>query len=197
MQGRREIHVVIPVKGFADAKARLAGSLDDLERRHLAETMATRVLAAAGTLPVTVVTDNGSVAAWAMERGADVVDSSGEALNGSIRRGLTHAEHRGASTALIAHADLPLAIDFEAVLAEIGPGRVVMVADRRGDGTNVMAVGLPSALRLAYGPGSFAAHRADAHRRGLEVVVVDDERLSWDVDIPEDLRPPAALGSIR
>ena len=32
-----------------------------------------------------------------------------------------------------------------------------------------------------------AAHQTEAQRLGLELRVVPDERLGWDVDVPEDL----------
>ena len=47
--------VVIPVKAFAAAKVRLASALTPPERAALARSMAEQVVAAAGTLPVTVV----------------------------------------------------------------------------------------------------------------------------------------------
>jgi 2-phospho-L-lactate guanylyltransferase len=61
------------------------------------------------------------------------------------------------------------------------------VPDRFRDGTNVIAVPAGGGFRFSYGPGSFERHRAEAARRDLPVVVVEDERLAADVDLPSDL----------
>jgi 2-phospho-L-lactate guanylyltransferase len=96
----------------------------------------------------------------------------------------------GIATALVAHADLPLATRL-AWVADF-PG-VTLVPDRRLDGTNVVAVPAGAGFRFSYGPGSFARHRAEAARLGLAARIVQDERLSWDVDVPSDLSWPRHL----
>ena len=42
-------------------------------------------------------------------------------------------------------------------------------------------------FRFAYGPGSFAAHVAEAERLGVAWRSLLDPDLAWDVDDPEDL----------
>ena len=48
---------------------------------------------------------------------------------------------------------------------------------------------LPAGARfdLHYGPGSFAAHAAEARRRGLGCVVIEDDELALDLDTADDL----------
>ena len=58
-------------------------------------------------------------------------------------------------------------------LAHVGgdDGRVdvvVLVPDRHVDGTNVLVVPTAPGFRFAYGPGSFAAHQAEADRLGSQ-----------------------------
>jgi 2-phospho-L-lactate guanylyltransferase (CobY/MobA/RfbA family) len=43
---------------------------------------------------------------------------------------------------------------------------------------------------FSYGPSSFKRHLQEADRLGLDVSVVRDQRLGWDVDRPDDLSPP-------
>ena len=57
--------VLVPIKAFGAAKARLDGALPDDERAELARTLAATVLAAATPLPVLVVCDDDEVAAFA------------------------------------------------------------------------------------------------------------------------------------
>jgi len=186
--------VVIPVKGFAAAKGRLATALDPAERAALARSMAEGVVRAATPLPVTVVCDDPAVAAWARALGVTVEWTPGLGLDGAVEAGVAAVEAAGATRVVVAHADLPLARGL-ATLAQPGerePTSITLVPDRHGDGTNVVVLPAGCGFRFAYGPGSFARHRAEAARLGIAVHVVHDPRLGWDVDLPADLDLPTA-----
>lgn len=182
------VAVVVPVKDFTRAKVRLAGELDPAARAALARRMATVVVEAAHPLPVCVVCDDPAVRAWAREVGAEVIWTPGLGLNGAVQAGVGELAARGTPTAVVAHSDLPLATSLAWVAATDG---VTIVPDRRLGGTNVLAVPAAAGFRFAYGAGSFDAHRAEARRLGLQVRVVRDTRLGWDVDLPADLALPA------
>jgi 2-phospho-L-lactate guanylyltransferase len=179
--------VVVPVKAFGAAKLRLAPALDPAARAALARTMAEGVVAAAGTMAVLVVCDDPEVRHWAATVGATACWTPGLGLDGAVEAGVATAAGLGARRVVVAHADLPLATGLDHVVGEQG---VVIVPDRRADGTNVLAMPASCGFRFAYGPGSFARHRAEAQRLGLEVTVLDDEILGWDVDVPADLDLP-------
>jgi 2-phospho-L-lactate guanylyltransferase len=181
--------VLVPVKAFGAAKARLAPTLDAAGREALAREMAANVLAAARPLPVAVVCDDDEVASWAAHHGALVLLEPGRGLNGAVEAGVHRLGVAGATEVLVAHADLPFAHEV-AQLA--GFGGVTLVPDRRDDGTNVACVPTGAGFRFHYGPGSFARHRAEARRLGLPCRVVRDPELSWDVDVPADI--PAGMG---
>lgn len=181
--------VVVPVKAFTLAKARLAEVLSPAERANLARSMATVVVQAAGELPVVVVCDDDEVRAWAEGLAVEVLWTPSLGLNGAVAAGVAHLAAAGFDRAIVAHADLPLATDLSVVLLPKGH-RVVIVPDRHGDGTNVMRVPTGIGFEFAYGAGSCAAHRAEAERLEVAVLVQDDERLGWDVDRPEDLDLP-------
>ena len=88
--------------------------------------------------------------------------------------------------------DLPL-IESMAWLDQPGDA-VVLVPDRHGKGTNVISTPTPG-FRFAYGPDSFARHVAEVERLGLELCVVRDPAMGWDIDVPSDLS--AIDGSVR
>jgi 2-phospho-L-lactate guanylyltransferase len=178
--------VVIPVKAFARAKARLAEVLSPEERAGLSRSMATTVVAAAGPLHVVVVCDDEDVRAWATALGVEVLWTPGLGLNGAVSAGVDHLAARGMARAVVAHADLPRATDLTVVLG--GPA-VTIVPDRHGDGTNVISLPAGSGFTFGYGGGSCARHVAEAERLGLGVRLLEDEALGWDVDRPEDLEP--------
>jgi 2-phospho-L-lactate guanylyltransferase len=179
--------VLIPVKAFAQAKRRLAGVLGDGARADLARSMAETVVRAAGGVPVAVVCDDEHVRAWGIALGVDVIWTPGLGLNGAVEAGVAHLAAAGVDRVIVAHADLPLALDLTWVADFDG---VTLVPDRHGEGTNVLAVPAAAGFRFAYGPSSCRRHEAEAIRLGLPARVVPDRRLGWDVDTPDDLRFP-------
>jgi 2-phospho-L-lactate/phosphoenolpyruvate guanylyltransferase len=179
-----DVAVIIPIKGFGAAKARLDGALDPAARADLARSMAATVIGAAAPLPVIVVTDDAGVADFAARAGADVLRQRRDGLNAPVDEGVAHPAALGFARALIAHGDLPRASNLARVSERHG---VVVVPDRHGDGTNVLVVPTGVGFEFAYGPASFAAHLAEAERLGLAVAVLHDADLAWDVDTPADL----------
>lgn len=179
-----DVQVVIPVKSFTRAKARLAPALSASARAALAREMATGVVRAAGDRPAWVVCDDPEVADWARTVGCGVCWRPGTGLNGAVDAAVAERFAAGATRVVVVHSDLPLLTSLDAVTA--GSAEVVLAPDRHGSGTNVVSTPTAS-FRFAYGPGSFDRHLAEAERLGLEVRVVRDRTLGWDVDEPADL----------
>jgi len=181
------VAVLVPVKAFRDAKARLAPVLTPPERVALARSMADAVARAAAPLPVWVVCDDEDVAAWALGAGSQVLWKPGRGLNGAVNEGVVDLATEGFARVIVAHADLPHATD----LTWVGDGEgITLIPDRHDDGTNVAAVPANAGFVFAYGPGSFRRHSAEAARLGLPLRVVRDPRLGWDVDRSDDLQAP-------
>jgi 2-phospho-L-lactate/phosphoenolpyruvate guanylyltransferase len=182
--------VLVPVKAFARAKARLAPWLEPQRRATLARVMAEHVLAAAAPLPVAVVCDDDGVAAWAEAQGAIVLPEPGRGLDGAVETGVQRLGIAGADEVLVVHGDLPLA---EGIARLAGFGGVTLVPDRREDGTTVACVQPDAGFRFSYGAGSFRRHVEEAARLGLDLRVVRDPTLGADVDVPTDLPPAMAF----
>ncbi len=180
----RPIGVLIPVKAFAEAKGRLAGAIDAPDRADLARAMAATVVAAAAPLPVTVVCDDDAVDAWARSVGAEVVRVEEPGLNRAVEAGVAALAATGTSRVVVAHADLPRATRLDHCAATEG---ITLVPDRHLDGTPVLVVPTDAGFRFAYGPGSYAAHVAEAERLGLPWRSLHDPDLAFDVDDPADL----------
>ncbi len=177
------VSVLVPIRSFDDAKSRLADVLDGDARQELARSMAAAVVAAAGDLPVFVVTDDESVAHWAEATGAGVIAPGVQGLNESVQAATEIRRWAGDQRIIVAHADLPLATDLGVVT---GQG-VAIAPDRHGDGSNVVSLPTDIGFVFRYGVGSFEAHRREAARCRQPVTVIHDSGLSLDVDHPEDL----------
>ena len=188
----RSAAVLLPVKAFELAKLRLAPALDQAARAALARAMASNVVRAAGALPVAVVCDDDGVAAWAADVGARVIWRPGRGLNAAVADGVEQLAVDGYDRVIVAHADLPHALDLAWVADFAG---ITLVPDRHDDGTNVVSVPTTAGFAFAYGPASFARHVAEAERLGLPLRVERSQRLGWDVDLPADLATPDWLAS--
>lgn len=188
--------MLVPIKAFDAAKPRLSEALDPAERAQLARSMAAVVLRAAAPLPVAVVCDDDQVADWARRQGARVVWTPGLGLNGAVADAVRRAADEGVVRAVIAHSDLPFARDLERLVVT-DDDLVLVVPDRRLDGTNVLSVPTDRGFEFHYGAGSFGLHRTEAARLGLQVQVRHIEELGWDVDEPGDLDSPSHLGAVR
>ena len=175
--------VVVPIRSFEGALSRLAAVLGPSGCRDLMRGMASRVVAAADGLPVHVATDDAEVAAWASNLGAAVVAVGRPGLTIAVSVAVDHLAAAGVERAVVAHADLALA---RSLRPAVGSG-LVIVPDRRRDGSNVLCVPTDCGFRFAYGPGSFGRHLEEAGRLGLAVTVVEDDALAADIDHPEDL----------
>jgi 2-phospho-L-lactate guanylyltransferase len=183
---RARAGVVVPLRSFTDAKARLAPVLGPDERAALARRMADRVIDAAHPLDVVVVTSAPEVRAWAAARSLEVVDDPGT-LDSAADAGRELLRQRDYTRAVIAHGDLPRARSLLPLADDPAAGEVALVPCHRGDGTNVLSVPTETDFVFSYGPGSFRRHLAEAERLGLAVRVVRAPDLMIDVDTPEDL----------
>lgn len=188
-----DLAALIPVKSFRAAKARLAGVLTDAERARLARAMATRVVEAARPFPTFVACDHDEVAAFAEGLGAIVLWGPGLGLNGAVDHGVTTIAGKGFDHVVIAHGDLPLASELGGLARQDG---VVIVPDRRRDGTNVLARPCNVTLPAAYGPGSFRAHYRAAVVSGARVTVRVDRRLAIDIDTLADCVHPLTASTV-
>ncbi len=179
--------VLLPVKGFSGAKARLEPVLSAENRASLAAFTAAGVLEAAEGVDTFVVCDNDEVAQWARERGAMVVRQHSAGLNGAVANGVDTATYKR-EWVLIAHSDLPFPEALLSVIdLDLVTTTVTIVPDRHVDGTNVLVIPARCGFTFHYGPASFSAHQAEAKRIGLPVRVIQHEQLGLDIDTPEDL----------
>lgn len=180
-----DVAVVVPLRSFTGAKARLADVIDANARAALAQEMAERVVAAARPHAVVIVSSAPEVVAWAADLECIVIDDPGS-LDAAAAAGRDWARTRGFTRVVIAHGDLPLATSLAAVV-DNAAGGVVIVPDHREDGTPVLSIPADAPFTFAYGPDSAARHVAEAQRIGCEVRIVREPTLQFDVDVAEDL----------
>ena len=142
-----------------------------------------------------MVSASPAIAAFASALGALVIaDPPGAGMAGACGAAVAELARRGAARVLILPADLPFA--DAATIADLasapGPG-IVMVTDRRGDGTNALLLDPPGAIAPAFGTDSASAHRAAAAAAGVRLTLAALPALQFDLDTADDLAELAAL----
>ena len=197
----RRVALVVPVRGFDDAKSRLSNVLSPIQRRTLAQNCATGVLRRETKCLKFVVCDDDEVEAWAQTCGAIPIRVGSRGLNASLHEATPLiVDRHPVDTLMIVHADLPLSNELDRVISTLqaprdlgeGENHVVMVPDRHRGGTNVLA--LPHDLigkwEFAYGADSFIRHQSEALRLHCQVEILESMFLGLDIDTADDLRHP-------
>jgi 2-phospho-L-lactate guanylyltransferase len=191
---------VIPVKRFGAAKQRLLDALDRPGRAALAKAMLSDVLAATARAELTerviVVTGERRAERIALLP-APSPTSPLEVLRDprdighseAATLGVVRAIALGATCVVLLPGDCPLLdpAELDAALARMRSGRVAIVPDRHGTGTNALLLSPPNAIGPAFGPGSCTRHADRARRAGHEVAIEPIDSLGLDVDTPDDV----------
>jgi 2-phospho-L-lactate/phosphoenolpyruvate guanylyltransferase len=196
---------ILPIKGFARAKRRLAASVTDPLREDLARAMVGDVLLAlreAASIERTiVVTREDSIAAAARHLDALVVrDIAEESQSAAVALGVERALEDGFERVLCVPGDCPALDPAEldslldsagaagaAGAAAIDEPTVVIVPDRHGTGTNGLLLAPPDAIAPSFGPNSLERHRAAAHTAGAACRIERPASLLLDIDTGADL----------
>ncbi len=196
---------IIPVKRFGRAKQRLLDRLDRRERAVVVKAMLADVLAATSAAEsverLIVVTGERRAERLALrhaQRSTTPVevlrepDDRGHSEAATL--GIVRALSLGAECSALLPGDCPLldAAELDAALARMEPGRVAVIPDRHGTGTNGLLLAPADAIGPSFGPDSSARHRDRAERAGLAVALEPLESLALDLDTPEDLEALAA-----
>ena len=193
------IRIIVPHRGLAVAKTRLAPVLDPGERLTLARELLEHVLRASRRAvdDVVVITPSEALVSVVESIGARLVVQRGMGLNTGLEQARSAALAEGIELLGVLHGDLPnLAVADVAALLDAVPasGGVAIAPDRTGQGTNGLGLRPADAMPFAFGLASFAAHRAAAEAAGHDPVVVERAGLAFDLDTPADLARWLELG---
>ena len=191
-----EIWTVVPTRGVADGKSRLAGALDPAARARLNRELLSRTLeviaAWSGLNCCVVVSACEETRETAARLGAEgYAEPPGtQGLNGAAALGASYASDRGARSILVLACDLPY-LTPEALSAVTRaartPEHMVIAPDKTGTGTNALLVRAQRPFEFRYGEQSFAQHLLLAAERGWTAAICARAELEFDLDTPEDL----------
>lgn len=177
------ILAAVPVKRLADAKGRLATSLDADERTHLMLWMLANVVDALRTSQridriALVTVEHELCGRYAVEHIGDAGD-----LNSSLLDAVAWA--READGLLVLPADLPLLGSDDVRIITDAPGSAI--ARTHDGGTGALLLRPPQAIEPTFGVDSFQRHVALAAAARVSLSVISTPGLTIDLDTPQDL----------
>jgi 2-phospho-L-lactate guanylyltransferase len=188
------IRAFVPLKHPACARSRLLEALTAKQRHSMYFTLARRIIIALRDVPMVrdtvIVTSSAEVEIFAGHLGVRVMHQMrDEGINSACEAALASAV--GITNALIVPGDLPL-VTSESITALLQSSHlqdrgVTIAPDRRHIGTNALVCTPADAIRLRFGPNSFAEHLRTARDHGLVYRVFESSELALDIDEPEDL----------
>jgi 2-phospho-L-lactate/phosphoenolpyruvate guanylyltransferase len=176
--------IIIPVRGLADGKSRLATALSSEMRALLVENMLRHVQSVARQVAPTYLVSRD-------ERLLSLADNPIVETGHEINSSLENAVHAiaGCSAVLALSADLPL-LEIDDLLAMINlldSADVVAASDRSLSGTNALLMSAPRLIPYCFGEGSFEAHRAAAAAAEVRFASCNRTGVATDIDVPSDL----------
>ena len=190
-----KVHAIVPVNVLKLSKVRLTPLLSPSERAQLSVAMLKDTLEALRKAKrldrLTVVSADYAVRKIARSYGASWLwEGSRRGLNKAIRMGIRESKRKGASAALIIHADIPLITPHDIVdfLDHAADYSVALAPSKEGTGTNALLMQPPGVIRPLFGRDSLQKHLALANRQRVSRRVIRTKGISFDVDEPKDLR---------
>lgn len=186
---------LVPLKSSERAKSRLAEVLDAEQRRQLFFSLAERVILALNESrnvdAVAVVTSSREVAAFAKSLHAvSIMQEADVGMAPALELALQSLQSMHPGRVLMVPGDLPLitAHAVDAVFdAQSSGDHVVLVPDRRREGTNALLCSPPNVISPCFGAASFARHLSAARVAGIATTVAEIDALALDLDCADDL----------
>ena len=187
--------VLLPLKDPALAKQRLAGQLSSDERQRLAwamlEDVAEALRRAREPDQVVVVSSCPPILSFAEQNHWHVIPESRQISEShSVDRSCRLLRQSGVRTVLRIPGDIPLVQgqDLDRILScELPPPCAVLVPSRDGTGTNALLRNPPDAFPSHFGRNSLVLHQQEARRHGVELQILPNPRISFDLDEPTDI----------
>ena len=186
---------IVPIKPLRRGKSRLSGVLSEKEREQLNQRLLIQTIECLKDIKeidqILVVSYDPTALTISRDYGVRTIQESRNTnINKALRKGSMAAVAFNATSALILPADLPLinSEDVNNLLQKTGkPPEIVISPDRRMSGTNALYVNPIGILDYDFGLWSFRKHIEQAERKKIHVEIYNNDRLSFDLDLPEDL----------
>jgi 2-phospho-L-lactate guanylyltransferase len=186
---------IIPIKPLRRGKSRLSGVLSEKEREDLNHSLLTRSINCLKQVreidQIVVISHDPAALRFSRECGVRTIQENRNTnINNALRKATQAAKAFNASEILIIPADLPFMMPSdltELILKSKAAPEIIISPDRKLYGTNAIFISPPGILDYDFGQWSFRKHIEQAERKKIGVQIYNNERLGFDLDLPEDL----------
>lgn len=186
---------LIPIKPLSRGKSRLAELMSDKEREFLNQKLLIRTINCLIAVPlidqIAVISHDPAALHVSREFGVMTIQETRNIdINNALRKATQAIQASNASQLLIIPADLPLVLpgDITELLSKSkGIEEIIISPDRRMSGTNALFINPIGILDYDYEQWSFQKHIEQAERKKIHVEIYNNDRIAFDLDLPEDL----------
>jgi 2-phospho-L-lactate guanylyltransferase len=186
---------IIPIKPLRRGKSRLAGSMTSEEREFLNQKLLIRTVQCLERIPkidqIAVISHDPSALHISRELGVKTIqETRNTEINNALRKATQAIMASNASKLLIVPADLPLILpeDISDLLSKSNYDEEIIISpDNKMCGTNALFVNPIGILDYEFGLWSFRKHIEQAQRKKIHVEIYNNDRIAFDLDLPEDL----------
>lgn len=179
---------IVPVNKLSHAKTRLAGLLSQEERSQLVLAMLRDVLDALRGMRVIIISPDDLRGKLKKYQFDFILENEKQGLNAAVDAANRYAIENGAAATLFVPADAPLIKKKHvAEILKLGKRHRLIISPSRGGGTGILYRRPPDVIAGRFTSASFADHKKEAEKQGMEMFVYDSFALSLDIDIPNDV----------
>jgi 2-phospho-L-lactate guanylyltransferase len=186
---------IIPIKPLRRGKSRLSTVLTNQERENLNHNLLVRSINCLKQVEaidqIIVISHDPAALSYSMEYGVRTIhENRNTNINNALRKATRAAIAFSASSIIIIPADLPLIMpeDINKLIAKSNSAmQIIITPDRKMYGTNALYITPPGILDYEFGEWSFKKHIEQAEQKKIRVEIYNNERLGFDLDLPEDL----------
>lgn len=186
---------IIPIKPLRRGKSRLSCVLSEQERENLNHNLLTRSIKCLKQVKeidqIVVISHDPGALSFAREFGVKTIQENRNTnINNALRKATQAAKAFSVSKILVIPADLPFMMpdDVSELLSKSNSAPEIIISpDRKMYGTNALFINPTGILDYDFGQWSFKKHIEQAERKKIRVEIYNNERLGFDLDLPEDL----------
>ena len=189
--------VIIPIKTFENSKNRLKSHLNDTIRMQLCELMAMDVLNAVLKNEefdkiIIITKEKQAFSKYTNDKIIIIEENEELGINQAIKFAYNQFNIGKSDAVLILHADTPLIskddINWMSDKLTSHESIAIIAPSLRKDGTNALLVKPANLIKFQFGKNSYEKHlELLKNKQDLEVLIFENENISLDIDIFEDL----------
>jgi len=186
---------IIPIKPLSRGKSRLSSVLSDQERENLNHNLLNRSINCLKQVQeidqIIIISHDPAVLSLSREFGVKTLQENRNTnLNNALRKATQAAKAFNATKLLIIPADLPFMMPedlISMIYKSKSAPEIIIAPDRKMYGTNALFINPTGILDYDFGQWSFKKHIEQAERKKISVVIYNNDRLGFDLDLPEDM----------